>query len=231
MPNFKVQFHCHTKQDPEDYIAHSEIALIDRAAKQKIDVLSITCHNVIIFNEDLKKYAAKKRIKLLPGIEKSIEKKHVLILNAAVDAQRIETFDDLKKYKNNHPESLIIAAHPFYPGPTCIRKKLDKNIDLFDALEYSWFHTKRRNKYNKKAALKAEEYGKPLIGTSDNHILRYLNETYSIVESKSNNTKHIIDAIKNNKIKIISHDLSFAQLLLAGMETFIRGMIKKFTPQ
>jgi predicted metal-dependent phosphoesterase TrpH len=231
MPNFKVQFHCHTKQDPEDYISHSERALIDRAAKQKTDLLSITCHNVIIFNDDLKKYAAKKRIKLIPGIEKSIEKKHVLIINASIEAQRVETFDDLKQYRKMHPESLIIAAHPFYPGPTCIRKNLDKNIDLFDALEYSWFHTRKRNKYNKKAALKAEKYGKTLLGTSDNHILRFLNETYSIVESKSNKTKHIIDAIKNNKVKIVSHDLSFTQLLRAGLETFIRGIIKKFTPQ
>lgn len=227
MRKLKIQFHLHTKKDPSDSIKHTETELIDKAAELGYDAISITCHNVIIFNEDLRKYAENKRILLIPGIEKSILNKHVLIINADIHAQKIQSFEDLKKYREQKPDCLIIAAHPYYPAPICLQKLLEKHIDLFDAIEYSWYHSKKLNQYNKKAVTISEKYHKPLLGTADNHILKYLDQTYSLVEAEKN-IKSIFGAIKKNKLKIVSHNLPWWKLftIIASMEA--KNVLKRF---
>jgi len=226
MAKLKVQFHMHTKQDPIDGIAHSEHEAIDRAAKLGYDVLAITCHNVVIFNDSLKKYAAEKRILLIPAIEKSILKKHVLILNADIKTQNIKTFDDLRTYKKLKPDCFIIAAHPYYPASIALKKHLEKNIDLFDAIEYSWFHSKCMNKYNNKAVKTAEKHNLPMIATSDNHLLRFFDQGYTFVDAKEKTTEAIFKAMREKKIDIVSHDLKWWQLPLIYCEMTIRQLAK-----
>jgi predicted metal-dependent phosphoesterase TrpH len=230
MAKLKVQLHCHTAQDPLDFVGHSEKELINRAAKLGYDVLAISCHNVVIFNEDLMEYARKKRILLIPAIEKSIERKHVLILNADVSAQNIKSFADLKHYRQKRPECFVIAVHPFYPSTYSLMDKFEKNRELFDAIEYSWFHSKKINRYNKKAVRTAEKYDLPVIATSDNHLLKYLDSTYSFVESEKN-IASFFDAIRKKKIKIVSHDLKLRQMFFAYLEMGIRRLIKIMTPK
>lgn len=227
MSKLKVQFHIHTKQDPIDNIRHTEREMIDNAARLGYDVLSITCHNVVIFSDDLKKYAEEKRMLLIPGIEKSIQKKHVLIINADIRAQNIKSFDDLRNYKKINPNCLIIAAHPYYPTSIALRKKLDQNIDAFDAIEYSWFHSKKSNSYNQKAVKIAEKYGLPLVATSDNHLLRYFDQGYSLIEAEKK-TESIFKAIREKKIMLISHDMPFWKLPLVYGEMWARQLVKMF---
>jgi predicted metal-dependent phosphoesterase TrpH len=231
MPKLKVQFHIHSKQDPRDNIKYSEKQIIDRASRLGYDSIAITCHDVIIFNEDLKKYAEKKRILLIPGIEKTIQKKHVVILNADLAAQSINSFEDLKKYKDNHPESLIIAAHPYYPGSVSLKKEFDKHHKLFDAVEYSWFHSKRFNKCNEKAAAASEKYDLPILGTSDNHNLKYIDQTYSILEADGKNIKSILKAVRKNKIEVISHNICIFKLFWIYLEMTVRFYIKRILLQ
>lgn len=228
MPRLKAQLHVHSKQDPIDGIKHTEKQLIDHAARHRYDVLAITCHNVVIFNEDLQKYAEKKRVLLIPGIEKTIEGKHVLILNADIRAQNLKTFDDLRTYKQSKKDILIVAPHPYYPGTTSLGKKLEKHIDLFDAVEYSWFHSKKVNRANAKAVKMAEKHSLPLLGTSDNHLLRYFNRAYSIIDAEKN-INSVLQAIKDNKLKVVSHGIEGWKLLPVFGETLLRGYIKYFS--
>lgn len=227
MHKLKVQFHVHTGQDPMDAIAHSEIEMIDRAAKLGYDVVAITCHNVVIFSDQLKKYAESKRILLIPAIEKSIHHKHVLILNADVKAQQIQNFADLKRYREQKPDCFVIAAHPYYPAPIALRKALDENIELFDGIEYSWYHTKKINKFNLKAQKMAEKHGLPIIATSDNHLLRYFDNAYSLVEA-GKNIPAIFKALREKKIDIVSHDLKWWELITVYGEMSLRQLVKMF---
>lgn len=75
----KIQFHLHTGLDPHDAIKHTEKELIDATAKLQYDVIAITCHNTLVFNEELFQYAAKKNILLIPGIEKTIAAHHGVV--------------------------------------------------------------------------------------------------------------------------------------------------------
>jgi len=194
----KCQFHAHCFGDPVHPLPYTPKQLIKKAKKLDYDVLAITCHKRIVFSPALKKYAQKKGILLIPGAEIEINKKHVLIINVHKSAEKIKTFEDLRTYRASHPESLIIAPHPYFPGFNTLKKELERHIDLFDAIEHSFSYTKTKN-YNLKAIKIAKKFRKPLIATSDCHLLENLDLGYAKIQSKKE-TNTIITAIKNNKI-------------------------------
>ena len=210
----KAQLHIHIKGDPSDNIRHTWRELIDHAKKLDFNVLAITCHKRIIFPAKAISYAKKRNILLIKGIEIEIGKsgQHVLILNPHISAEKIRTFADLAKYKTAHLESMIIAPHPYFPTRRTLKNNLEKHIDLFDAIEYNYFVTKSKN-YNKKAIQIAKKYKKPLIGTSDCHVLKYLNTTYSLIDCPTEknslpNQQAILNAIRKNAITIKTNPLS-----------------------
>lgn len=194
---FKVQLHTHASGDPVDHIKHSPEELIDEAAKLQYKVLSITCHRKLLFTAKLKEYAAAKGILLLPGIEFEIGKKHLLCINADEDISKVDNFEKLRAYRKKHPESLIIAPHPFFPGPS-LQIHLLRNIDLFDAIEISWAYTELFD-FNDKAIFIAKKYQKPLIATSDCHDLRYLDKGYAMLDCKIT-PPEIVQAIRENRL-------------------------------
>lgn len=212
----KAQFHVHSKSDKKDYIKTSEKQLIDEAAKLGYQVMAFTCHNSVIFTDDLKKYAEEKGILLIPGIEKEIENCHVVILNACKEAEKIHTFNDLKNYKKKNPNILIFAPHIYYPHNFFIKHwhKMIKYLDLFDAIEHSHFYTKTFNLYNEKAHILAKKYNIPIIGTSDNHIIKYFDKTFSIIDAEKN-WESIAQAIKNGKIELKTEPMTMTEMIHA----------------
>lgn len=206
----KVQLHCHCSADPIDHINYSAKELIDEAQRLKYDVLCITLHRKLFFNKKIQKYAAKKGLLLIPGIEFEINNKHILAVNAHQDITNVDNFEKLATYRQNHPETLIIAPHPFFPTSYCLQKDLIDNILLFDAIEISWAYTKTKD-YNKKALALAKRWRKPLVATADCHILSELNIGYTLVEAKKN-ALSIIKAIRQNKIEIHTKPTSYFKI-------------------
>lgn len=206
----KCQFHAHCSPDPIDPINYNAQDLIKAAVKLEYDVLAITCHKKVLFSKKLEKYAHQKGLLLIPGVEAEINKKHVLVINADKSAEKIHTFEDLKKYRLAHPESLIVAPHPFFPGVNALKKNLIKNIDLFDAIEYSFCYTNLKN-YNLKAEKLAKKYSKPMLATSDCHFLQQLHYGFIMLDC-TKDTNCIINAIKKNKIENHNKPLSVFKL-------------------
>ncbi len=202
MGSLKCQFHIHVKGDPADNVSYDAKKLIDEAARLNYDVIAITCHREIVFDEEWRKYAAEKEVLLLPGIEFEIDKKHILCINAHEDINKVNNFKDLKKYKKAHPLSLIIAPHPFFPGKTTLKDNLEKNIELIDAIEISWAYTKKID-FNRKAAEVAEKHKKPLIATADCHLLGQLQTGGHCLIEANPEISSIIQAINQNKIKSV----------------------------
>src|SRR5262249_32254843 len=138
----KVDFHLHTGEDPMDWILHSATDLIDRAAHLGFQALAITLHDAQLTDRRVFDYARDRGITLVPGIERTIEGRHVLLLNfpsAAVESAY--SFADVAQLKNRHG-GLVIAPHPFFPDKSCLRSRLDAHADLFDAVEWSYFWTR-----------------------------------------------------------------------------------------
>ncbi len=148
----KADLHIHTQEDPKDKIKYTAKELIDEAWRQKFDVLAITNHNLVTYDDYLKKYALDKGIILIPGIELKVEGKHIILLNVNDEGEReIRTLEELRDYKNE--SSLIVAPHPYFPMFASLGAKLGQYIHIFDAIEYTHFYFKGIN-FNRKAEKK-----------------------------------------------------------------------------
>ncbi len=133
----KADFHIHTSEDREDLVTYSATELIDMAADLGYSVLSITNHNLNIWTRWLSDYARERGIVLIPGMEATIEGRHVLLYNFDFANISINRLRDLYALKDRN--NMIIAPHPCYPSSVALRNLFRKHIRLFDAVELSHF--------------------------------------------------------------------------------------------
>jgi predicted metal-dependent phosphoesterase TrpH len=216
----KVELHAHTADDPADWIPHSAHALIDRAVALGYDALAITLHDRQFDVRPLAAYAAERGIVLIPGVEKTIEGRHVLLLNFPRDAEDVESFDDLAKLKRK-ARGLVVAPHPFFPMPSCLLGKMDRHADLFDAVECNAMYTSSLN-FNRAGERWARRHGKPMVGNGDIHRLEQLGTTYSLVDAERDPAS-ICEAIAAGRVRVATRPLSwwtairvFASLVMAN---------------
>jgi predicted metal-dependent phosphoesterase TrpH len=221
----KCQFHSHSSDDPVDNIPYSPKELIDEAARLNYEVLAITCHTKYTFSEDLRSYAESKNILLIPAIEFEINNKHILGINIDKDIENVTTYRQLKEYKLTHPDCLIIAPHPYFPGKICLKNDLIAHIYLFDAIEYSFCYTTFIN-FNDKASLVGQTYRKPMVATADCHFIKDLNRGYTHVKSEKN-IHSIIKAVKENKIKINTQPTTYKNIFRFVLGQTFRNFHKK----
>jgi len=220
----KADFHIHTSEDRHEYIInYSAKDIIDIASKLGFKVLSITNHLDVYYSKELEKYAKEKGIILIPGIEALVEGKEVLVLGLEKCKGRM-SFEELRRLRRKG--ALVIAPHPYYPKPSCLKDKLVQYIDLFDAIEFSHYYTGGfTNMFNRKADRIAKRYKKPLIGNSDAHRLYQFNKTYTFIDADFNK-KDIINDVKNGKVKLSTKPLSyytmFKHVIVMAINCFLR---------
>jgi predicted metal-dependent phosphoesterase TrpH len=207
MGMLKLELHSHTGDDPSDRIEYSATDLIDRAAALGYQALAITLHDRQLDLRELAPYAADRGITLIPGVERTIEGKHVLLLNFRPGAaDGVRTFEDLRRLKQSAP-GLVVAPHPFFPGSSCLGGLLDRWADLFDAVECNAMYTSTLD-FNARARRWAAQHGKPLVGNGDVHRLTQLGSTYSLVDAPADATA-ICEAVAAGRVEVVSRPLSW----------------------
>jgi predicted metal-dependent phosphoesterase TrpH len=200
----KADFHIHTREDPHDFIRYTAVELLQEAARQGFQVIALTCHNKRIHTEDLRRRAADLGILLIPGVEAAIEGKHTLLLDMPYSRLRLRTFAHVRAVKRDG--GLVIAPHPFFPAPKCLGNKLRENLDLFDAIEFSHFYTRRLD-FNRRAVEYARRMDMPLVGTSDCHRLWQLGTTYTLVEVEEKTVPAVFAAIRAGRVRVVTAPL------------------------
>jgi predicted metal-dependent phosphoesterase TrpH len=205
----KVDFHIHTKEDPKDRIPYSAYKLIDQAFAKDYDALAITNHERVTHSNKLESYAAERGIVLIPGIEANINGKHVLLVNMPFNKGALNSFDEILKRKAAN--NLVIAPHPYFPGPTCLNGQMEATPYVFDAIEYCHLYNDKLN-FNKEAVKFAAKHRLPVVGNSDAHMLEQFGLAYSLVEAEKE-TDAIIQAIKACKVKVVSKPLPLMRLV------------------
>jgi predicted metal-dependent phosphoesterase TrpH len=201
----KVDLHTHTADDPSDRIPYATHELIDRAAELGFDALAITLHDRQLDPSLHGAYAASRGITLIPGIERTIEGRHVLLLNYSRASESVDSFADLARLKRRE-RGLVIAPHPFFPAGSALRGCLTKHADLFDAVEWNAMFTPRVN-FNLFAERWARRRGKPVVGNGDVHRLEQLGTTYSLVDAEPD-PDAICDAIAAGRVQVVARPLS-----------------------
>lgn len=203
----KVELHAHTADDPRDRIPYSTFELIDRAAALGYDALAVTLHDRQIDVAPYAAYAADRGLVLIPGIERTIGGRHVLLLNFSPAAEAVASFDDVAALKRSEP-GLVVAPHPFFPSPTSLFGCMDRHAHLFDAVEYNAMFTASLN-FNRPAARWARKHGKPMVGNGDVHRLVQLGTTYSLVEA-ARDPASICEAIVAGRVRVVSAPLPWS---------------------
>jgi predicted metal-dependent phosphoesterase TrpH len=216
----KVELHAHTADDPIDRIPHTTRELIDRAAALGYHALAITLHEHQLDLAPFASYAAERGLLLIPGVERTIEGKHVLLLNFHGGADRVNTFAELARLKSRAP-GLVIAPHPFFPLSVCLGKQMDRYADLFDAVERNAMYT-RLTDFNRRAERWASAHGKPMVGNCDVHRLSQLGTTCSWIDAEAD-VDAICEAIVAGRVRTESHPLAWidvarflSSMILAG---------------
>ena len=209
----KADLHLHT-YDKRDGVFYTPEELIDRMSELGFDVIAITNHWRVTYDANLRNYAKKKGILLIPGAELRVNGKDVLAYNIRQeDIKRIKCVRDLNKIKDR--KHLVIAPHPYFVLGQCLGKSLEKHIELFDAIEYSHFYIRLLN-FNKKAEEIAIKFKKPIVGNSDAHHLWQVGHTYTFIDADKN-VQSVIDSVKKGKLKIVTEPLSIFQFFLVLM--------------
>jgi predicted metal-dependent phosphoesterase TrpH len=216
----KVDLHLHSSEDPEDLISHDAQTLVERAHVLGFDALALTLHDRQLADARLTDYAKDLGLTLIPGLERTIDGRHVLLLNFPAAAENVRTLADIATLKARC-NGIVVAPHPFFPHPSCLRGRMETHADLFDAVEWSYFWTGGLN-FNERAARWANERGKPVLGNSDLHDLRQLGRTYSLVDAERS-ADAVCDAIRAGRVSLETTPVPRLELaqVLGGM--FRRG--------
>ena len=212
----KVELHAHTSDDPVDRIPHTAVQLIDRAAQLGYGALAITLHDRQLDVAPLAAYAAERGLTLIPGVERTIEGRHVLLLNFRRGAEDVNTFDDLARLRQREA-GLVVAPHPFFPLGSCLRGCMDRHATLFDAAEINAMFTDLVD-FNRLAKRWADRFGKPLVGNGDIHRLCQLGTTYSLVDAKPD-PDSICAAIAAGRVRVESRPMPWTVIarVLGGL--------------
>jgi|TARA_B100000315_G_scaffold257863_1_gene308142 hypothetical protein len=221
----KVELHTHTAGDPQDAIPYGPVELIDRASALGYDAVALTLHDRQLDLREFAAHAASRRITLIPGVERTVDGCHVLLLNFPPSAARVVSFDEIAELKACS-SGLVIAPHLFFPLTHCLRGLMDRHAALIDAVEVSYFHTPLID-FNRAARRWAQAHDKPLVGSSDVHRLWQLGHTCSLVDSAST-PDAICAAIRAGHVEVRSRPVSLVRIaaLLAAIKAhnFVAGL-------
>jgi predicted metal-dependent phosphoesterase TrpH len=212
----KVDLHTHTADDPSDRIPYATRQLIDRASELGYGALAITLHDCQLDVVPHAEYARARGVTLIAGVERTIEGRHVLLLNYSRAAESIGSFEELARLRERE-RGLVIAPHPFFPALSALRGSLGRYAQLFDAVEWNGMFTRTVN-FNVLAERWAQRHGKPLVGNGDVHRLEQLGTTYSLVDAEPNPTA-ICDAVAAGRVRLVAtpHTTFTAARLMADL--------------
>ncbi len=222
MPTFKADLHCHVSGDPRDSIDYTAEELFDRALALGFDVIAVTNHHEVWQNPGELAFARRRGLLVIPGVELDIERKHVLVLNVDTRAERIRTFDELRSTASS--DRIVVAPHPFYPAPTCLGKKLLEHIDVFDAIEYSFFYCSLLNP-NTRAEMVAQRAGLPMVGSTDCHRLQWLGRTYTMIDADGKDVGSVVHAVREGRTRVVSQPLSVWRIAVASARYGVRSPV------
>ena len=225
----KAEMHAHCNLDPKDYgiCRHTPEELIREAARQGFDILSITCHDSNIWSDALSRHAESLGITLVPGMEVTVEQdRHVLLYNFPQDHQKLNSLEKIGRHRTR--DTLVVAPHPFFPGSSGLRRLLERNIDMFDAIEYSGFVIPGLN-FNRRAIRLSQRSRKPLLGFGDVHHLWQLGRTYTYVYAEAEITS-ILDAIRTRQVRVATSPLSWFEAAGWWAQRLYRAVVPANAP-
>jgi len=205
-------FHHHIDSDPVDgsFVRHSMGELIDRAVDVGLNVLAVTCHEAVPYEDSAIRYAADRGVLLLRGMEATAQGHHVLLINFREFPSGVCTMDDIARCKDR--DALVIAPHPFYPTGVAGGSMLRAHRDLLDAVEFSGMYTALTPHFNRRAERFARESALPVVGNSDTHFIWQPGRTFTWIDAPPERSA-VLDAIRHGRVRLETRPLGWRQVM------------------
>ena len=224
----KIDLHIHTLEDPKDVLDYSAHQLLERARVLGFGVLAITLHDAVFDRPEVFAAAAAMGILLIPAAEMRLQGADVIVLNITRDeAACLRTFQDLRRLRARRGSSIFtIAPHPFYVLGGSIGPQIVHVIDCFDAIELCHFHKGLFNP-NRKAAKVAQQFGKPLVATSDAHQLHAFGRHYTSMPRPAQlSIEQVFIALRKGPLRLTSPPCSIVDLASAIYFVFLAHPVR-----
>ncbi|MFB3854093.1 MAG: PHP-associated domain-containing protein [Vicinamibacterales bacterium] len=87
---------------------------------------------------------------------------------------------------------------------------MDRNADIFDTVEFTWFCAKKPRAFNDHASVWARRHGRPVVGNSDSHRLLKLGLTYSLVDAEPS-PDAVLDAVRQGRVRLVTEPVATAE--------------------
>ncbi len=211
----KLDLHIHTLDDPKDMIDYSAHQLLERARQLGIEVLAITLHDTVFNRREVFEDAKSMGILLIAAAEMRLLGADVVLLNIRPEeAARLNDFEDVRRLREERGDSIFIfAPHPFYiMGGSIGGKRLEENIDCFDAIEICHFHKGWFDR-NRPARRLAARFGRTLLATSDAHQLNAFGSHYTSIPRPAELTpESVFAALRSGEVRLTSPPASLADI-------------------
>jgi hypothetical protein len=226
----KIDLHMHTGEDPYDGLRYTAVHLIDKAVELGFSAIAVTLHCKVLEDERVFDYARGKGLLLIRAVEWTFHGRDVLLYNITQrDADRLQSFDDLRAYRRERGDDLLVVApHPCYPAGHSLGPELVRQIDVLDAIEYAQMHLSWFDRFNQRALAVAKKHGKPVIANSDAHNLWMFGRHYTLVEAEPTQAS-IFAAIRQGKVQLVSPPVTvrdcFRMLILEHFFLRKRGKV------
>jgi predicted metal-dependent phosphoesterase TrpH len=213
----KADFHIHSVNDPLDpWVTQTPEEIIHKLALNNFDIFSITNHDSLVPKnklDEISDIAKSYGMLFIPGIEKTVNKKHIIFLNPTSDVMYIEKIPDVLEYKNSLPNSssshndlVVIAPHAFYPIHGVFTHKSLKQgssfvgvTKMFDLLAVNSFYVGGMNYFNNKAIAYSQANNVGIIGESDAHKLEELGSTFGLIDIPLNHLETYFGTIETSR--------------------------------
>lgn len=214
MPVYRVDLHHHVDSDPEDVIGYSAMELAGAARGYGLDAIAVTPHDGLFDDPGAVEAAARIGVLLIPGIEKKIGGREVLILNVRPgEVPEAFSFDDLLQLRAAAGERILtIAPHPFYPLRTSLGRTIDAVADCIDAVEVAHLHGFGIDP-NARAERWAKARGKPLVANTDTHDLAMLGRNFTEVEADRLEAVSLFRSIRAGRCRARTAPITFLGLV------------------
>jgi predicted metal-dependent phosphoesterase TrpH len=217
VPSFRVDLHNHCQGDPVDPLTHTIFEHIDQARKVGLDAIAMTWHRRVCSDAAAFDYARERGLLLIPGMEAEVGGKHVVIVGLRDgDLPGRTNWDEIRALRARKPGVIVMAAHPFYPHPSCLNRRINEGIDCIDVVEWCSLHVNwlpSRVSPNLRAARWAQRHGKPLMACSDAHSPAAIGRTPSTVEAEALTEEAILDAVRAGRISFPRHSMEVGAFL------------------
>jgi predicted metal-dependent phosphoesterase TrpH len=189
----KLDLHIHSQYSEDGSGTAQDIIKILK--KKGLQGMAITDHNSIEGSLNALKFATKDFL-IIPGVEISTNKGHVIALNIKEDIEKNLPLEETIE-KIQHLGGIPIVAHVFRTMSGINLENLKKIHSKLSAIEV--FNSCSDFGTNLKTAKIAKKFNLGGVGGSDSHIPEHVGSGYTIINTTDYNVDTVLSEINNKK--------------------------------